>query len=310
MKNIVQDRLLEFGVSDESDVVSSTTDGCPMMKKFGRLIPNEHWLCVNHSNHLAVSDVLYSKPTENSDQIETETESEDISEDELNGSNDDFDDNDTFDGDNFEILNCDDGDDGDFGYSEADLDEKVRTNLTKVRSAIKFIKASDIRNSILQKFITEMHGKEMELILDMKTRWGTIFAMLERFIFLKESVKKALIDLGQIDLYNCINFQVLEDVVNVVKPVADATNVLSKSDTSILEGDIVMEVLCNNLAEINTDTGKKMLKAVKERYEERKNVLLISLARYLHNPHFFRKRKHPFVYSQKQEVHYFYYSIL
>jgi hypothetical protein len=126
--------------------------------------------------------------------------------------------------------------------------------------------------------------------------------MIERFLFLKDSIKKTLQELGKIDLYNLIDFEILEILSDVLKPIYEATKELGKANVTILEGDIIMEVLCLKLSETKSKLGEKMLEAIKKRYEERKNVLLISAARYLQNPRFFRNRKHLFSYSTKQQV--------
>ena len=60
---LIDRRLLEFGIVRETDVIASTTDGASVMRKFGRLLGCEHQQCHAHGLHLAVTDVLYQKPS-------------------------------------------------------------------------------------------------------------------------------------------------------------------------------------------------------------------------------------------------------
>ena len=56
---IVREKLKEFGICLDSDIVAATTDGAAVMKKFRKAILPTHQLCLAHGIHLAVCDVLY-----------------------------------------------------------------------------------------------------------------------------------------------------------------------------------------------------------------------------------------------------------
>ena len=55
----LRQKLEEFGLSLQSDIVATTTDGASVMVKLGENIPSLHQLCHSHGCHLAVCDVLY-----------------------------------------------------------------------------------------------------------------------------------------------------------------------------------------------------------------------------------------------------------
>ena len=65
---IVSEKLSEFKLEFNNDIVSTTTDGASVMVEFGHLINPLHHICYAHAIHLAVGDVLYVKPTEVLDQ--------------------------------------------------------------------------------------------------------------------------------------------------------------------------------------------------------------------------------------------------
>ena len=57
---------------------------------------------------------------------------------------------------------------------------------------------SPLKNEILQMNVKCMFHKELKLILDVKTRWNNLVAMLERFLELKTCILKAMTDLKEI----------------------------------------------------------------------------------------------------------------
>ena len=59
-KNLVKERLHEFGLKME-DIVAATTDGASVIKGFGRMICCIHQLCFVHGYHLVVTDFLYAR---------------------------------------------------------------------------------------------------------------------------------------------------------------------------------------------------------------------------------------------------------
>ena len=74
----VELKLCEFGLNLKTDIVSVVTDGASVMKKFGKLIPCEQNLCLAHTIHLAVCDVLYKKQKHNTDDFDSESEEMDV----------------------------------------------------------------------------------------------------------------------------------------------------------------------------------------------------------------------------------------
>lgn len=60
---LLEKKLLEFGLSLSRDILALMTDGALLMKKVGRLTPADHQICLAHGIHLAVTSVLYQKPS-------------------------------------------------------------------------------------------------------------------------------------------------------------------------------------------------------------------------------------------------------
>nr|CAI5823485.1 unnamed protein product [Callosobruchus analis] len=58
----------------------------------------------------------------------------------------------------------------------------------------------------------------MQLILDCKTRWSSLFSMLERFVFLENCVKKAMIDF-KMEPMSSSEFQLLNNLAKLLEPI-------------------------------------------------------------------------------------------
>lgn len=177
---LLERRLLAFKLSLKDDVICTTTDGASVMVAFGRDASIFHQQCLAHGIQLAILDVLY-KNKENCQTRVIETEVDEN--------------NDTF------VSDDDDEDDND-GFHVIEI---VRTNpnnqfifkelIEKVRKIVKVFRKSPTKNDLLQKYVKEEMIGETNLISDCRTRWNSLADMLERFVKLKVSIQKAMMDL-------------------------------------------------------------------------------------------------------------------
>lgn len=166
---LVQIKLLEFELS-MFDVMGICTDGAAVMKRFGRLTERNHQICLAHGIHLAVVGVLYeTKKSMSTAAVRFISGDE---EDDLNSSLPLFDDDED---------------------EELELQHNIGSLIEKVRKIVRTFRKSPLKMEILVKH----SGSDTPLILDTKTRWNSLSDMLERIIYLKEAVQKALIDLKE-----------------------------------------------------------------------------------------------------------------
>ena len=84
---IVREKLKEFGICLDSDIVAAPTDGAAVMKKFGKAFLPTHQLCLAHGIHLAICDALY-KTTPIQEVIPDLDEEEDFALDDISISDD------------------------------------------------------------------------------------------------------------------------------------------------------------------------------------------------------------------------------
>ncbi|XP_023230454.1 uncharacterized protein LOC111641584 [Centruroides sculpturatus] len=260
------------------------------MVKFGRLIECEHQLCYAHGIHLAVCDVLYQKSTTSvavplSEEIQTEDEerNDDIEKDE-----EDF----SYSID-FESVLCErlaeDPFDIDISFELHDTlgNEIVCSQIiNKVRKIAKFFRKSPLKNNILQKYVEQEHGKNLHLFLDSKTRWNSLLAMLERFIKIRSSISKAIIDCNK----DTDNFDldkqevtVIRDIVASLQPLKAGAEKLGNRGSTLLSSEGIFSFIINELNQLNTPFSRRLKESFIRRIAERRNVKLTGLIQYLNS---------------------------
>lgn len=196
-RQIVEDRLREFGLCFEEDIVAVTSDGPNVMVKFGRESPAEMVLCLNHAIHLSVL-ATFCKKNDTSEVDVTETTNPAL-EQNISGQESDDDEFFVFDGEDLEsdITN------------NALYTQNINKVLEETRALVKLFRKSPLKNITLQKHVKEEIGHELNLLLDVRTRWNSMMQMVERFLKLKNAIKKALIDLNMSSMWRDDNIDVL-----------------------------------------------------------------------------------------------------
>jgi len=281
---LVKNRLAEFGIDMNSDVVASTHDGASVMVKYGRKIQAFSQLCYNHGIHLAVLDVLYRKKTQ---LIHISAEDSDVNE--LFHDDDDYFDQDENIG-HIDLFVSDSNLNLEYDtiFDIPVIRKDIETVLAETRRIIKFFKRSAIRSSILQKHVFEQEGKKLRLLLDCKTRWNSLLHMINRFLKLINCINKALFALGQ-EQFDSVNIKVLKEIMQVLEPIELVVKELSKTNINLLIA--------------GTDLANEMMHALKSRINERRNKDIISLLLFLQSGNFPHSQSNNyFTYSSKSLV--------
>lgn len=126
------------------------------------------------------------------------------------------------DGDNSDSSDDKDQDDG-FqivcNEPEPELADEFDPLIRKVRTVVKIFRKSPTKNDdVLQKYIREKFGKEMQLLIDVKTRWNSLYFMLDRFHNVKNSISKSLIDLKSSILFKDEEWALINILVTTLEP--------------------------------------------------------------------------------------------
>ena len=134
----------------------------------------------------------------------------------------------------------------------------------------------------LQKYVKEEFGKEIALIVDVKTRWNSLLIMLERFYKLRHSIQKALIDLEQHNIsFSEDDMQLLLSVINALSPFKLGVEALCRRDANLLTAEATFSFMLSVLDKQNTELAVKFRNALIHRISQRRTNLS-QVLHYLH----------------------------
>lgn len=268
IEELMLNKLEEFGLTF-ADIVAATTDGAPVMTKFGRLICNTsiHQQCFNHALHLAVLDVFFRRITAIVNENRYDDDGNDHSDD--NG-----------DTDSNEADSQDNTDESCAYEIRADINDILKM----VRKIVVFFKRSPIKNAILQNYIKENHGRELTLILDCRTRWNSTEQMVERFLLVFNSIVLALRELNSSELIIDDNdIVMLQNLIKCLQPIKVASEELGRREANLLTAETTINFLLESLEQQTDTIGQALYEMMKVRIHERRNKDLVSLISFLQN---------------------------
>jgi hypothetical protein len=119
--------------------------------------------------------------------------------------------------------------------------------------------------------VKEEFSHELNLLLDVRPRWNSMMQMVERFLKLKNAIKKALIDLNIPSMWSDgidSNTGVLESLLDVLYPVKLSVEALSRKDATILTSEAIIDVLINKLQSMENDLAIQFLEYLKNKIND------------------------------------------
>ena len=263
------DHLQLFGVDVQSHIVAFTADGAAVMVKFGDISPAEYQGCYSHALHLAVCDVLYKDNGSVNDNVAPE-----------NVSNENDSDGEEEDDDDCSLEIAQDGE-------PLVLQDNISDVIRHVRKDIKFFRKSPKSNECLQINVFNTFKKELKLILDVRTRWNSLFQMLSRYVLLRSCVVKTLIDMSKTSSVTDQDVIVCKKLCAALEPVKLASDEVCKKDANLLTADASIVFLTESLLEETNDNknsfAERLNEAVTKRITFRRNSTIVNLLKYLKN---------------------------
>jgi len=293
IKKMVEEKVESFGLKMKRHIVGGTTDGARNMAKVGEISDWIHQKCLSHGLHLVVSKKFYGKEisqedmedeeetTEEQEEEEEEEETDtELSEDEL-----------------IEVIQKE-IDEKDALAEEAEvqeIDADFKTVLKKLRKVVKLFKYSPKRNRILQKEVVAKFGREYVVILDLRTRWNSTFAMVERAVKLEVPIRQTLTQLNFHDYdLDMKDFKTLKTLLNLLQPFAVALQGCGRVDNNIAEGEESIDFIRDQLIESSIGQTAELIEALEEEYLKRRNPEAVALLRYLSDPEAYKKYRFPY----------------
>ena len=128
-------------------------------------------------------------------------------------------------------------------------------------------------------------SKEIVLLRDCKTRWSNLLLVLERFYFLKDCIKKALIDIKDTNKSMDLShdyIKMLIDKTTELLPVKTTVEALCRWENSLFTADISIKFLIKKLKDASSAISKKLYAALLFCMEDCRTDLS-RLNQYLHN---------------------------
>ena len=246
---LISQKLSEFGIEFEKDVISITTDCCSMMKKLGRIVPTFQQLFYAHGLQLALQDVFYRNQSIRTESVDTsETDEQDVN-----------DDDESDDDDGLLVL-------GSTAEISIVLNLDTYEMVNKVRRIVKIFKRSPLKNEILQRYVKEIYPNGLNVILDCKTRWSSLVNMLERIIQIKLPIQKALLDLGYEDInIRDQEIEVISSIVEAINPIKIALEAICRRDANLITAEATVKFLLDEMNKSHSNYYSRIQEAINQR---------------------------------------------
>lgn len=286
---ILKEKLSEYELSLDKDIVCITTDGAKVMVKVGKLIKPDQQLCYAHGIQLAVVDVIYKQQISSNEEISMQNETVGERVDENVEDDIENDENDTFDLSFPTPVN------------EVNLAVEYVEVIKKVRKIVKLFKHSPTKNDLLQTYMEKDMGKSFSLLLDCKTRWSSLCQMVTIFNKAKLCVSKTLVDLGlgaNLDyIFTEQEYDVLMDLERILQPVKLAVEVLCRRESNLITAETTLRFVISKLKDIKTHLAEKLVDSLRKRISERQ-INSTAVLLYLYDPNKYDEDKSQFIYDE------------
>ncbi|GBM74688.1 hypothetical protein AVEN_77554-1 [Araneus ventricosus] len=156
--------------------------------------------------------------------------------------------------------------------------------LQKVRKVVKFFKRSPTKYDMyLQKYVKEDTGKELSLVLDSRTHWNSLLAVIERSHKLKMCIDKALIDKGSDTKFSDLEWSKVKYLIESLQPFKLAVDALCRRDSTLLTAETTLKIILEKLLTQDTMLSVELSEALRVRIKECRTVVAGILI-YLQNP--------------------------
>ena len=154
-----------------------------------------------------------------------------------------------------------------------ELHSSLSPAVKQIRNIVRWFRKSPVRNEVLQKYVREERGQELMLVLDCKTRWNSLYDMLDRFDVLKAAVHKALIDIGDkpIKMIDDYDYAPIPELIRCLRILKLGAEALCRRESGLLEAEANLKFMLTALAKENSVIAHKLFDALKQRITQRRS---------------------------------------
>ena len=141
------------------------------------------------------------------------------------------------------------------------LASNLQEVVQKVRKIVKLFRRSPVKNDDhLQPYILKNLGREKMLLLDCKTRWNSLLAMLERFYELKKEIKMAMVQLHVPFDLSEKEVKEINEMCEALAPFKVAVDAFASKDAEILLSEKIIAFVLKKLGELQSNISKDLIK--------------------------------------------------
>lgn len=267
--DILRNKLNDFNLSLDTDIICLTTDAASVMTALGRQAKTYHQLCLAHGIHLGIVDVLYKTDKTLDRREDSGDESKPDSDDERDEEG------------GLEIESTARKPGPTIAYKEI---------IEKVRRIVKIFKKSPTKTDILNTYVNNDPDvkDQLQLILDCKTRWSSLADMLSRFLKLKDSITKALIDIKANINISEEEMQCLSNLSNSLNIIKVTVEALCKRDGNLITAMTILKFMLQKLNDNDSYISSRLAESLRTRIKQRLSPF-VGVLIYLNNPTLYYK---------------------
>lgn len=129
----------------------------------------------------------------------------------------------------------------------------------------------------MQNYVKTEHNKELKLILDCKTRWSNLLEMLQRFVLLEKSIKKATIDLKITYIFTKCSIEAL-----------------CSREMNLHKCDVALHLMLEEIKQNKFSLSKILVSKIIERIKQRRTIMS-DVFSFLTNPNNIYELKYDFL---------------
>lgn len=100
----------------------------------------------------------------------------------------------------------------------------------------------------------------------------------------KDSIKTALTDLNWLEYFGDNIVETATTLIDILEPIHLTVEVLSRRESNLLSSEGAIQFLFKKLKSIDSVISKEILKELKVRLGERRQIKLVSLLKFFQNP--------------------------
>ena len=149
---------------------------------------------------------------------------------------------------------------------------EIENVFKKFRKAAKIFRKSPVKNKVLQNYVLLEQNNKLSLVLDCKSRWSSMYETVERFIYLKKCMSKALPDLSIEQGISTTKFLFLNGIKWALEPINLEVEILCSKDATLLTVEGVFQFLFVELEKRKSSLAENLLCAIKTVYNKDDNM--------------------------------------